>query len=1158
MHRLIRGIILLLALLPALPTLPTYSQQTGTRNAARDSTAQVNAGSTSLQVIDGERVIVLRDGVTVVRGDVTIRSSEARQFTQRRLTRFVGDVTIDQNELHMEGDTGEYRQLRDQARLLGNVRIIDRDFDIRCDEAIYSRVDDTAWLIGNVVAADTASTMSADSVFYDRKSQTVEVFGRITMLNPDQAIELQGRHGFHFRERGEAIVDELPRLIIDPDTKDPAVVVSDIMRFFPDKKHAFASGRVKIIKGNTVTQCDSAAVFDEFNRAELYGTPLAKQDNMSMQSDRMLMFYNDEEINRIALVGNAIMREAVKDTLVRGRDSWVRGDSVDMFIHNNHLDSLRVYGNAVSEYFPASAGRIESNDVSGERMFFTFEDDSLSFVQIIGKVEGTYRHMTLDPYETADSLRAVIDTTLTFKSFREKSEPVEFAADTAQYNAKRRDLVLDGKGRVDYQHRTLLGRHITYNADLKLLDATGKPVLIEGPDKFYGKRMDYDLDTDVGVVRSGSTKFMEGFYQGENIAKVGDNVLKVWNSTYTTCDLKKPHYHFTANQMKVYIDDKVVMAPIVLHIGETPILALPFYAQNISQGRRSGILRPDFEFGITNTGSRFIRNVGYFWATNDYTDFTAIGNFNEDRNISLTINNRYKKRYGFDGNVNYTYVNGLNDFPDEWTLDGSHRQVFGNGYNLAANFNFVSSEEARRTIEGLDDVQKVVDRNIRSTVSLRKSWGSAGFSASATREQYLNITDPKHPKLRNVFPDMRFTIPAHSLYFGERTKRGDKGFWETFLDNIRYSPGLNFNFTEVERLYDKTQTLKSDQSLSLSSSPRIGYLTITPRVNATNNYKRVVTDTFQHIDVDSNLVFASTATQTDNRFTWSTGAGASTKLFGTWYPKIGALAGIRHTMTPSVNYSLTPPQRGNPRQQSFSVSIRNALDLKWVEADGEEPKRIPNVINWSLSSAYNPDAPSGSKWRPISSGFNTQLLRVDLSLNNSIDPYVYDVLSTQVTAGYHFSGTHKIGLVAPEEQELNIVASSDTTSYQDNTASDDTGELPGDTTEGLPFNFNASYSYNKSFGEPSSTFNLNGSINLTTAWRVQLDSRYDVQNRALLGYGWSLYRDLHCWEMSFNRRQVGADWEFYFKINLKAHPEIYAEQGNRGLGSGTPFGIPLQ
>jgi hypothetical protein len=46
-------------------------------------------------------------------------------------------------------------------------------------------------------------------------------------------------------------------------------------------------------------------------------------------------------------------------------------------------------------------------------------------------------------------------------------------------------------------------------------------------------------------------------------------------------------------------------------------------------------------------------------------------------------------------------------------------------------------------------------------------------------------------------------------------------------------------------------------------------------------------------------------------------------------------------------------------------------------------------------------------------------------------------------------------------------------------------------------------------------------------------------------------RELHCWEAQFTRSISGDTKEWYFKINVKLLPEVYFEQGSRGL---RPFG----
>jgi lipopolysaccharide assembly outer membrane protein LptD (OstA) len=1120
-----------------------------------DSAYHLQAGSSTLKDIGGGRVLELKDGVEIVHGDVTIRSRRGLQYARKRVTYLIGDVTIDQNDLHMEGEEGEYRRFRDQAILRDNVRIIDRGWEIFCDEATFYRKSELAWLKGNVVARDSVTTLRADSLYYDKGRLVAEAFGRVRVANEKEGFTVNGRHGFYYRDRGQGVIDDTPRLVIQSGNEEPTFVDSDTISFFPDEREAVALGRVKIIKGSTITQCDSAVVFDRENRAVLYGNPLAKQENVSMAGRRMVLVYNDEEVNQIRIDGDASIVESQSDSLVIGRDNWIRGDTMLLHVRTNRVDSLHVVGNSSSEYYPNSEKRVEKNFVKGEKMFFVFDGDTISYVNIIGGAEGLYRYIDLEPNTTVDSLRSVRDTLLRYIPFDANAEKVVYKADTIDYYAKERDLVLIHNASLVYQNRTLLGDQITYNSTFQLLDAVGKPVLIEGQDKFYGEQMDYDLDVGIGLVRQGSTKFMQGFYQGRRIAKVGDKVLKVWNSTYTTCNLETPHYHFASNQMKIYINDKVVSGPIALYIGETPIAFLPFLANNLQRDRKSGILRPDFEFGITSRSGRFIRNFGYFWATNDYTDLMFVGDFNEDASLRLLIDNRYRKRYSFDGGVNLSLFRNLRDFRNEWTVSSHHSQTLGEKFSLTSDLRFVSSDRAPRAVSQIDEVADVIDRRIESRVSLRKSWNTIGFSTSARRVQNLDITDPNLIKVSTELPNVSLSIPSRSLYFGKKSSGGKKSFWERFLGGIRYSPGASFNRTTQERLNDLTETMNANLSLNFSSPWRIGFLNVSPSLNTSNRYTRTVTEVYEHVQ-DTTLVPSSRDKTDDNQFSWSTGARANTNLYGTFYPRIGILEGFRHTLSPAVGYSYRPEIGGRPSSQSFSVSLNNVLDLK--VRDGEDVKKLSGVFIWGLSSSYNPQATSGKGWSTISSRVNLRIFGTTLSMSQSIDPYLFEVQSTQITSSISLNGTHMFGSAEEAaESALNIVAQ-DTSSLLlkenagEKTPDADTGET------GLPWSLAASFSYSKSqSGDPRSTLNLNGNIQLTRSWRITYSANYDIQDRELLGKNYGIRRDLHCWEMSFNRQKLGDEWEFYFRINLKAHPEIYSESGRRGLGGGG-FGVPFR
>ena len=162
--------------------------------------------------------------------------------------------------------------------------------------------------------------------------------------------------------------------------------------------------------------------------------------------------------------------------------------------------------------------------------------------------------------------------------------------------------------------------------------AEGDPV-VEDSETIAGQRMGYNFRHKTGAVEDGVTAFDQYYYVGDEIRRFEDTTLKICGGRMTSCDLEQPHYHFWSDKMKMRMEDKVVAAPIVMRVGRVPVFALPFYYKSLKQGRQSGILFPSFDFGWSSRDGRYIRDFGYYWATNDYLDFLIEGDFNENQDV---------------------------------------------------------------------------------------------------------------------------------------------------------------------------------------------------------------------------------------------------------------------------------------------------------------------------------------------------------------------------------------------------------------------------------------------------------------------------------------------------------------------------------------------
>ena len=60
-----------------------------------------------------------------------------------------------------------------------------------------------------------------------------------------------------------------------------------------------------------------------------------------------------------------------------------------------------------------------------------------------------------------------------------------------------------------------------------------------------------------------------------------------------------------------------------------------------------------------------------------------------------------------------------------------------------------------------------------------------------------------------------------------------------------------------------------------------------------------------------------------------------------------------------------------------------------------------------------------------------------------------------------------------------------------------------------------------------------GSLNLTQKWRINMNTNYDIMARQFSFTSFSVYRDLHCWEMSLNFVPFGRMKSYSFTLNAR-------------------------
>jgi len=330
------------------------------------------------------------------------------------------------------------------------------------------------------------------------------------------------------------------------------------------------------------------------------------------------------------------------------------------------------------------------------------------------------------------------------------------------------------------------------------------------------------------------------------------------------------------------------------------------------------------------------------------------------------------------------------------------------------------------------------------------------------------------------------------------------------------------------------------------------------------------------------------------RHTGSLSLSANTKLYGLFPVKIGPLLALRHTMTPSIGFSYTPDYSkpifgynlgyfktltdsiggehlfdqfsgttigatSTSEAKKLNFSMKNVLQAKVLR--GGEEKKINNLLTWNMSSSYNFTAEK-FKLANLRSSIRAKLagkLNLDFSMTHDfynvhreegklvrVDELRMNqwgmpsprLINMSASTGFRFSGKRWAGR---EEVTETDTTTADTLEIDLSKAE----EKPLSKTNRKPITggklwdatLSLRYSANRfDPNDPQDKFwgNLGLRLQITKFWRIRYSARFDLLDRSLVSHDFNIYRDLHCWELSFHWTPGGLGQGFYLKVNVKS------------------------
>ena len=805
--------------------------------------------------------------------------------------------------------------------------------------------------------------------------------------------------------------------------------------------------------------------------------------------------------------------------------------------------------------------------------------------------------------QPGDSIRIVYDSAGipidTIRKDSTQSKPlfddlIDYNADdSVRFSIQEKKVYLYGNGFVKYLTTELRADYIELDMDKKLAMATGVPDSVgklkgtpkfkDGGQEFESTELHYNFDTKKGYVTEIITQEGEGYIQGKTTKKMSDSVYCVKHGMYTTCDEHDhPHFGLNMSKAKMIKDKKIFVGFTNLELEGIPLpIFIPFGFFPITKKATSGIIMPTY--GEERMRGFNLRGGGYYIYINDYIDMNITGDIYTNGSWGLQYATQYRKRYKFNGNLNFTisknYVSekGLPDYQEssDWSVRWTHTQD-GKANPYSSFSASVDMSSANNNYYNANTVDGIANQRKQSSISWSKKWPESPFSLSGSFNHSQNSRDSS---IAITLPNL--SLRMTQIYpFRKKGKSGEMKWYDNI--GVSYSAELRNSIqTKEDKLFkssferDWSNGFKHNIPISLQFKIAKD-VTFTPSLNY-NGYLNLKTiEKIWIPDTSANggqfITRDVPGLNYSHDYSASGSIGYTPTIYGMFMFKPGCkVVAIRHMIRPSISASYTPAIKplgnykksyfdgekeveydihegltyrpnttGGKQSGSISFSLDNNVEMK-VRNDkdttgDEEFKKVKLLESFRLSTSYNPFADS-MNFSNISISARTKILnnKVDLNFSGTIDPYAIDTNNIRYNK-YH----GKLGRLTNATISTNFSFSADNGQNKEK-KNDLVGGFYDDYVDfDVPWNISVSYNFSYSRSNPyrsptiSQIINFSGDLSLTPKWKLAFQSGYDIKNKEVTSTSFSVTRDLHCWEMTFNCMPFGQHQSYNFEIHVRS------------------------
>lgn len=342
---------------------------------------------------------VLIGNVVVKQDSVVITTEKGNYYGNEKITTSDTLVHLQNNSTNLIANTGLYNLETKIAEFNGNVLFYDSVTTLRSQKLIYEKEIEKIIATKNVEVSDSVSKINADSLIHFRNTKLSEGYGNVKIYSKENNLTISGKRLLDDKQNNISKIFGDPFLIqieaLSDSTYDTLYIQSKYMEAKSDSgSKLIAIDSVKIIRGdflsnNDFTIYDKAAEEITILKQNEKPVPILWYENTQITGDSLYIHLDSSKIKNVEIIKNAIMIS--QDSVYQFRYNQMSGDTIYLYFNDGDLSQTNVNGNVLSIYYlfdeKEPNGLLKS---SGEKFKIFIADNKVTDVKLYGSPVSEY------------------------------------------------------------------------------------------------------------------------------------------------------------------------------------------------------------------------------------------------------------------------------------------------------------------------------------------------------------------------------------------------------------------------------------------------------------------------------------------------------------------------------------------------------------------------------------------------------------------------------------------------------------------------------------------------------------------------------------------------------------------------------------------------